>query len=152
MEPRFLTPKQVDLLATGGAGRIVTTLAAYVPATWTGTNESGISPLGARVLVLPDVAEEQTTGGVHLPPDVAARNGMAAETGVLVALGEGAFAWSGDRIHPWVGRRPEPGDRVIIERYTGQLQRGLDGQIYRICEDRAIGAIATAPREEGETQ
>lgn len=146
MEQRFRSPKVVvDPLV--GAERVVTTLAAYVPAEWSGKNESGIVPLGARVLVLPDVAETQTTGGVHLPVDVASRNGMAAETGVLVALGDGAFAWSGDRIHAWNGPKPEVGVRVVIERYAGQLQRGLDGQIYRILEDRAIGALLVQPME-----
>ncbi len=147
MEMRFPTPKaKVDPLI--GSPRVVTTLAAYVPAPYSGKNESGVDPLGARVLILPDVAEETTLGGVHLPPDVAARNGMAAETGVLVALGEGAFVWSSDRVHPWTGRRPAPGDRIVIERFTGQLQRGLDGLIYRICEDRAIGAVIQAHSEE----
>ena len=113
MEPRFSTPAQRIEFPTSGGERVITTLAAYVPAAYDGTNASGYEPLGARVLVLPDDAEDLTAGGVHIPPEVAARNGMAAETGVLVALGEGAFAWSSDRIHPWVGRRPKPALRYF---------------------------------------
>lgn len=135
--------KQIDGFVPGaGAGRVATTLAVYVPAPFAGTNESGFEPLGSRVLVLPDVAEERTAGGIELPVDVVARYAMAAETGVLVAIGEGAFAVLSNG-RPWgTYRRPVVGDRVVIERYTGQLQRGLDGLVYRLCEDRAIGAIA----------
>ncbi len=148
MEQRFqktmaLKPDKLDpLIGAASEGRIVTTLAAYVQARYDGQNHSGLVPLGARVVILPDVAEERTLGGIELPPDIVARNAMAAETGVLIAVGEGAFAFANDRIHPWVGRRPQAGDRVVIERYTGQLHRGLDGQVYRICEDRALGALA----------
>lgn len=134
-----------------GAERIVTALAAYVPAAWTGANASGLLPMGNRVLILPDVAEAITTGGVHLTPELQGRNAMGAETGILVAVGEGAFAWSSDRIHPWVGKKPEVGDRIVIERYAGQVQRGLDGQIYRLCEDRAIGAVAHTNTDESNT-
>ena len=154
MQQRFQTPKTatptgIDPLV--GAPRVITTLAAYVPVEWSGRNESGAEPLGQRVLILTDVAEERTLGGIDLPPDIVARYAMAAETGTLVAVGEGAFVWSGDRIHPWSGRRPVAGDRVVIERYTGQLHKGLDGRIYRICEDRAIGAILAAAEKRTET-
>ncbi len=148
--PKLTTPKELMSSAftmapagptAGSPSRVLTTLAAYVPAHYDGVNRSGVLPMGHRVLVLPDVAEELSAGGVYIPPEVQSRNAMGAETGVLVAVGEGAFVWSSDRIHPWTGRKPMPGNRVIIERYSGQVQRGLDGQIYRICDDKAIGAL-----------
>lgn len=155
MEQRFRTPKTNSqsaaalavLTTAGSAQRVITTLAAYIPAPYDGKNHSGIEPLGDRVLVLPDVAEELSVGGVHLPADVSARNAMGAETGVLVAVGEGAFVWTNDRIHPWAGRKPQPGDRVVIERYSGQVQRGLDGQVYRVCDAKAIGALLVVSAE-----
>jgi chaperonin GroES len=64
---------------------------------------------------------------------------MAAETGTVVHLGFKAFAGVPD------DEKPRPGDRVYIERYSGQVALGRDGQLYRILDDRCIGALMDAP-------
>lgn len=118
-----------------------TALGEYVPAQWTGGNTSGRDPIGDRVLILPDDAADITAGGIHLTADLVGRHSMAAEAGVLVAAGEGAFTWNSDRQTPFAGRKPQPGDRVCIERYSGQLITGDDGKVYRLCESVCIGAV-----------
>jgi chaperonin GroES len=120
---------------------IQTELARYTPAIWPGKNTSGYLPIGDMVIVLTDQVASQTSGGVKLPDDVLERLNMAAETGVIAAVGEGAFTWSHDRKRHFVGRKPKPGDMVFIERYSGQLLSGQDGMKYRLLADKQVGAI-----------
>lgn len=122
---------------------VKTSIAQYTPAIWTGQDTSGFYPLGDRVLVLPDAAPE-VIGGVHIPIDVTARHTLAAEGGVIVAIGEGAFSWNSDKCTPFTGKKPKLGDRVAIERYSGQLFHGLDGVVYRLMESACVGAIIEA--------
>lgn len=117
-----------------------TSIAEYTPAEWTGKNESGVLPVGDRVLIKTDVSPE-VIRGITYTPDVIARHTMAAEAGVLVAKGEGAFKWNADKMTPFVGRSPEPGDRVCVERYSGQVIKGDDGATYRLMESLSIGGI-----------
>lgn len=121
---------------------ILTPLAQYVPAQWSGTNESGLIPIGDRVLILPDKAPEQTAGGVVLTQTTQDHDGLAAETGVLVAIGEAAWTWNSDRTRPFTGTRPKVGQRVWFERYAGSTQYGRDGVAYRLMDDKCVGAVA----------
>lgn len=123
-----------------------TALASFIPVEWNGTNDSGWQPIGDRVLILPDQAAE-VVRGIHLPQDVVERHSLAAEAGVLVALGDGAFEWNSDRVTPFTGRKPVPGDRVHIHRYSGQLIMGKDGINYRVLDSQEVGAIATEEKK-----
>lgn len=120
---------------------IKTTLGTYVPASWSGKNESGWQPIGDRVLVLPDTAAEMTQGGIALPAEIIGRHTMAAEAGIVVAMGDGAFEWNSDKVTKFAGQVPKPGDRVNIERYSGQLIHGYDGQVYRVMDATCISSI-----------
>ena len=121
---------------------VLTPLARYVPAEWSGKSESGIYPIGDRVLVLPDKSIEETEAGIIIPAQTQDHDGLAAETGVLVAIGEAAWKWNSDRTRPFDGTRPEIGQRVWFERYGGSIQYGVDGQAYRLMDDKCIGAVA----------
>lgn len=153
MEARFPKPKQMALDLGPTADRIRTAVASYVPAAWSGANTSGHVPVGQRVLVQPDMPEETTVGGIHWSPQEVSRNGLAAVTGVLVAVGESAFGWS-DGIHPWAGRKPLVGERIVLEAFAGQIQMGADGRLYRLMESRNVGAILepTAAAEIGDSK
>jgi len=118
-----------------------TELGTYTHATWTGTNTSGWKPVGDRVLVLPDEASA-LIGLVHVPDDVRDRSTLASEAGVLIEAGEGAFVWNSDRVTPFAGYKPQPGDRVHIHRYSGQIVVGKDGVKYRIMDSQEVGAVA----------
>lgn len=121
-----------------------TSLATYVVAEWDGTNPSGWEPLGDRVLIRPDQVAAKTAGGVELPDDIADRMTMAAEAGIIVAMGAGAFKYNADKITKFVGTPPKPGDRVSMGRYSGQLHMGHDGVKYRIVDSSELGAKAVA--------
>jgi chaperonin GroES len=117
-----------------------TTQAEYERAAYDGTNESGLTPFGDRVLVLPDSAADKSSGGIVIPDAVKEMQSYAAETGVIVAIGDGAFVWNADRTKPFSGVKPKPGDRVFFDRYSGGLARGRDGRTYRIMDDKAVAA------------
>lgn len=114
--------------------------AEYIPAPWFGKNTSGCIPVGDRVLILPDIAASQS-GSTILPDDVVERAQLSSSSGVIVELGDDAFAWNSDRTRPFSGYRPKPGDRVHYERYAGKIILGEDGQEYRIVDDKSVGAV-----------
>lgn len=116
-------------------------MAEYVEAQWSGVNESGYEPLDEIVLILPDGAATMTSGGIHITPEQVERQSLAAETGVIVAVADGAFQWNAGRSRPWTGYRPKPGDRVYMKRYAGQVMMGDDQRIYRAVSDFEVGAV-----------
>lgn len=113
--------------------------AEYAPAKWDGRDTSGVKCVGKTVLVLMDTCADITTGGITLPPDLIEKMNLASESGVLVKAAEGAFLVNEDGT-PWSGFKPEPGDRVYVEKYAGRLVKGRDGQTYRLMDYAAIGA------------
>lgn len=124
-------------------GRIITgDHREFVLAAWDGANRSGYDPLDDKVLVLMDEHVEITAGGIAIPVQTVERQSAAGETGLVVALGPAAFVWNDEATREWRGRRPEPGDRVYIERYAGQLLQGADGKTYRLMSQRCVGAVA----------
>lgn len=118
-----------------------TTLAEFVQAEYDGTNPSGWAPIGDKLIVKPDEVASKTRGGVELPDDLRDRMTMAAEAGVVVAIGEGAFKYDSNNLTPYMGYRPQPGDRVAMGRYSGQMIMGHDNLRYRIMSSSEIGAI-----------
>lgn len=117
-----------------------TDVAVYRIVHFEGENYSGIEPIGDRVLILPDQATEKSLGGAFLDPQTVEHFTEASETGVIVACGPDAFLWNADRTRRWEGEKPKPGDRVAFERYAGQKHHSWDGQIYRLVDDKTIGA------------
>jgi co-chaperonin GroES (HSP10) len=113
----------------------------YVATEWTGANESGISPCGDRVLILPDRFADTTSGGVIITDDQRDKMDTASQTGVLIALGDDAWAWNSDRSRRFEGKRPEVGQRVIFEQYAGTSLWGADGKRYRLMDDKCIGGL-----------
>lgn len=109
---------------------------------WNGKNGAGMLPLGDKVLVLVDPAMQKTKGGILLTDQLAETQTLSSTTGILVAVGEGAFLWDTDRAAEWRGHQPQAGERVFFQRYAGQEYTGIDGEIYRIMQDRSIAAIA----------
>ena len=121
----------------------------YNIAQWSGGNESGYEPLDDKVLVLTDTHVEVTMGGVALPADSIERMTMAAEHGTVIAVGPAAFRWNDAGVRAWEGVRPQAGDRIYFERYSGQLLKGLDGKLYRVMSQRCIAAISPTGRQAG---
>jgi len=116
-------------------------------------NSSGVYPKGNRVVVLPDVIEEKTAGGILLPAKDLERHQMAQATGTLVAVGDDAW-WDGKEMTErmidgqWrpVERRQwgcsvpfaKIGERVCFAKYNGMQFDGDDGKQYRLLNDQDI--------------
>jgi co-chaperonin GroES (HSP10) len=113
--------------------------AEYVPAKWNGKNESGVRVVGKTVLVLMDECSAKSSGGIDLPEDLIERMSMASESGIIVAVAPGAFLLNED-MTPWMGAKPQPGDRAYIEKYAGKSVKGRDGKTYRLMDYGSIGA------------
>lgn len=124
-----------------------TKVGQYEMVEWDGVNRSGIRPLGEEVLVLSDKAVEQTRGGIILTASVAETQGAAAQTGVIVAIGDDAWTWNTSRTKPFNGARPKAGDRVVFQRYSGIVLLGLDGVEYRLMTDSTIGGMMDMQEE-----
>jgi co-chaperonin GroES (HSP10) len=120
---------------------IMTPLGQFKPAEWDGTNESGITPVGDRVLILTDESAEETAGGIVITDEMRERHSQAAETGVLVAMGDDAWLWNSDRSRKYEGAKPEVGQRVIFDRHAGQYHTGNDGRRYRLMDDKCVGGL-----------
>lgn len=120
---------------------LMTPLGQYAPAKWSGVNESGIAPIGDRVLILPDSAADQTEGGVFVTDEQRERMDQAAETGILVAMGQDAWLWNSDRTRKYEGTKPQVGQRVIFERYAGSFNHAADGRRYRLMDDKCVAGL-----------
>jgi hypothetical protein len=86
---------------------IKTQHAEYKPGVYSGKNESGWKPIGDKVLVLTDQMVDRTSGGVFISEELRDRMSMAAETGIIIDLGDSAFVWNADRSRPFTGQKPE---------------------------------------------
>jgi co-chaperonin GroES (HSP10) len=101
-------------------------------------NSTGIIPIEYKVLIKPDTFEEQTVGGLYFPDDARDRLQMAQDKGTLIAFGGLAFS-------DWKGKKPEVGQKVIFNKYSGTLiqvrEKGDNSGGYRLCNDKDICAI-----------
>ena len=102
-------------------------------------SESGITPRGHRVLVLPDEVVTKTASGIITSTGIAEfREQLAQVDGVVVAMGNTCFA---DQQEPWC----QVGDRVVFGKYSGIMRDGKDGKKYRIIND--LDVVATIDKE-----
>ena len=127
-----------------------TRIGQYVENGWSGENTSGIDPIGDQVLVLPDQAPEKTPGGVWIDQTTREKQSLAAETGIIAAIGDGAWSWNMDRTRRFEGTKPSVGQRVCFTRYAGMEVIGDDGVMYRLMGDNCIGGLRSmAPAGNG---
>jgi co-chaperonin GroES (HSP10) len=119
-----------------------TEMGRYQEAEFNGENESGMIPLGDRVLILPDHAPDKI-GSIILTDATKEGDSYSAERGVVVAVGDSAFKWNTDRTRPFEGYKPKVGDRICFDRHSGQFFRQTDNDkiAYRIMEDRAVVGV-----------
>lgn len=92
---------------------------------------ASIKPLGDRVLVKPDVAEEKTASGIIIP-DTAKEK---PQRGTVVAAGPGKVE-NGTKIDITVKK----GDVVLYGKYSG-TELNLDGEEYLIMRESDILGI-----------
>ncbi len=92
----------------------------------------GLQPLGARVLVKPQKAEEKTAAGIILP-DTAKEK---PQQGKVVAVGSGRLLTDGKRAQMEI----KTGDQVIYAKYGG-TELKHEGEKYLIISESDILAI-----------
>lgn len=96
------------------------------------TNNSGIHPVGWRILVLPRDIEEKTASGIIINTDSnKEREQMSNTTGIVVEMGDQCFEDMGEQ---WCF----VGDKIIFAKYAGLLYQGKDGKRYRIINDKDV--------------
>lgn len=106
-------------------------------------SESGIAPVGHRVLVLPEETERKTKSGIILQDKTVMMEESAQTQGTVIALGD--TCWF-DEEKPWA----KVGDFVMFGKYAGVVYEGNDGKKYRVLNDRDIVAILTKKEEADE--
>lgn len=94
-------------------------------------NKSGTMPHDLKVMVLLDIIEEKTAGGILLPEKDQKRLQLTCQTATLVAVGKNAFK-------EWNGDHPKVGDKVTIGLYSGNEIRKPSGEIYKLLNDLDI--------------
>lgn len=92
---------------------------------------ASIKPLGDRVLVQADAAEEVTSSGLYIP-DTAKEK---PQQGTIIAVGEGKVE-NGNKIAMTVKK----GDKVLYGKYAG-TEVTLDGEEYLIMRESDIVGI-----------
>ena len=100
-------------------------------------NESGITPVGHRLLIKPLVIEEKSQGGIIIASSTLDMERLAQMKGVVVEVGSTAYA---DQPEAWC----KLGDLVTFGKYSGLIYKGeetLDKKEYRVVNDLDIVAI-----------
>jgi chaperonin GroES len=92
---------------------------------------TSIKPLGDRVVVQPEPAEEKTESGLYIPDSAQEK----PQRGTVRAIGEGRVE-DGTRIEMTV----EEGDEVLYGKYAG-TEVTLDGEEYLIMRESDIFGI-----------
>lgn len=92
---------------------------------------ASIKPLGDRVLVRPDSAEEKTSSGIIIPDSAKEK----PQRGTVVAVGEGRVE-DGKKIEMSV----KEGDKVLYGKYAG-TEIEIDGEELMIMRENDILGI-----------
>ena len=92
---------------------------------------TSIKPLGDRVVVQPEPAEEKTESGLYIPDSAQEK----PQRGTVRAIGEGRVE-DGTRIEMTV----EEGDEVLYGKYAG-TEVTLEGEEYLIMRESDIFGI-----------
>lgn len=101
-------------------------------------NESGFTPNGDLVLVLPPAVSEKSAGGIVFPESSKKKEEQATRIGRVVAMGDDAAA------HPRM-KGISVGDMVLFPRYV-QDKLPVDGKLYFIMRDvQIMGKIERLP-------
>lgn len=109
-------------------------------------NESGIYPMGDRVLIRPD--EVKYEGTIVIPETEQEKYANAQSIGVLIAVGPDAWIDHVDRdkdgqiktVRGFKSHFAKPGDRIAFAKYGGIQMKGKDGVDYRLMNDTDVTA------------
>lgn len=91
-----------------------------------------LKPLGDRVVLKAEQAEEKTVGGIVLANNAKDK----PTTGTVVAVGEGCYLDNGQKVAPAV----KEGDRVLFDKYAGN-EVEYNGEKYLVVREKDLVAI-----------
>ena len=91
-----------------------------------------LKPLGDRVLVKPDAAEQKTASGLYIASNAQEK----PQRGEIIAVGAGKVGENGDRLPMDV----HVGDVVIYGKFGGNEVK-VDGEDYLLMRDSDIYAV-----------
>lgn len=97
------------------------------------TNKVKLVPLGDRVVIERESAEETTAGGIVLPDTAKDK----PQRGHVVSTGEGRLLKDGQR-HPLTVKR---GDRVLFSSYAGDEFKLADEEFLLMREDDILAIL-----------
>lgn len=93
-------------------------------------SEHGITPLGHRLLILPDNVETTTKSGIVVSTGTQVlRDELAQIDGVVIEVGPDCNGWC------------KAGDRIVFGKYSGLFYTGKNGVKYRIVNDEDAVAV-----------
>ena len=111
--------------------------------------DSGVEPLGARVLIQLRTVRDKTASGIILSPDTRQFNKVTTQLGKIVSLGPIAFC-NRDTGLPWKeGIWAQPGQFVRVPKYGGdRFERKIPGTddtaLFCIFSDHEVIARVNA--------
>lgn len=92
-----------------------------------------LQPMGERIVVQRDEAEETTSGGIVLPQSAKEKPAR----GVVVAVGSGKLLDDGSRSAPQL----QAGDKVLFTSYAGETVEIDDVEYLLMREDDVLAVI-----------
>ncbi len=92
-----------------------------------------LQPMGERIVVQRDEAEETTAGGIVLPQSAKEKPAR----GVVVAVGSGKLLDDGSRSAPQL----QAGDKVLFTSYAGETVEIDDVEYLLMREDDVLAVI-----------
>ena len=91
--------------------------------------DPGFWPVGDRIIILPEVVEEKSTGGILLTHSTREREEMAQIKAKVIAIGP--TAWATTIGGAWC----RVGQYIGISKWAGAIYEGKDGRKYRVIND-----------------
>lgn len=96
------------------------------------------APVEFRVLLRVMKVEDISPGGIWKLDSVLEKEIFGKCTATIVSMGSQAFTLSDGSPLP---EKPKPGDTVILAKYSGLTLRDVEGNLYRLTNDKDVAAV-----------
>lgn len=106
-------------------------------------NDSGVQPIGYRILVKPLEVEERTAGGIIIPDASKDQKQWRQSRGTVIAIGELAFTQGtrGTGAYYEYRVKPEIGDVVRYREYAGLNWTDKNDERFTLLDDSDVIAV-----------
>lgn len=93
-----------------------------------------IKPLRDKILVERDAGDEMTSGGLYLPDGAKEKHKQFA---TVLAVGPGKTDQKGN----FIPNTLQPGQRVVIGKYTGTHLKELENNLFLVSESEVLAVL-----------